>query len=154
MRTDPRESIRANLRIVGLQIAGPLRRRPGSSTQRNHWEKKSKIGLDVGPESGVDLDVLGQGKNGWKIRRFRDRIRDRLRAAKKKLRDRIRDVKTTIPGELPPYFPLRFLIPVLGSELSDWKTSENALSAQRNGRTNKYFGAKKIRKWASAPVQL
>ena len=43
------------------------RSRPVSSTQRNHWEKVSKIGVDFGPEGGVDLAwIFGAGKKGLK----------------------------------------------------------------------------------------
>ena len=90
-------------------------RAPRETTEKN----VSKIGVDFGPESGVDLAWIFWGREqGLKISgRFRDRIRARLRAAKKTIRDRTRDVKTKIPGKLPPYFPLCFLILELGSEL-------------------------------------
>ena len=50
-------------------------------------KKVSKIGVDFGPEGGVD-GFLGQGKKGWKNSgRFRDKIHDKIRA---KTRDKIR----------------------------------------------------------------
>ena len=64
-------------RHTGIQ---KQQRRPVSSTQRTTEKDVSKIGVDFGPEGGVDLawSFWGREKRHEKIRRFRDKIRDKI----------------------------------------------------------------------------
>ena len=69
-------------RNIGIQ---KQRRKPGSSTQRNHWDEKvSKIGLDFGPEGGVDSAWILRGFLGGREKRaetIRVRIRHKIRSS-------------------------------------------------------------------------